>query len=193
MDRVAYALSKREKEVLRLGATGATDQQISERPSVSVPTLRTYWLRIRRKVGGVNRTHAIALAVVGTLAADKSDPQRRVVERARARSVADWAWRPAERQVILGDVSKLLFGVEAEDGTVSLDRMVAAVWAPDRPRMERFLAQSTEFGPLTPLDVRVGCPGGEARTVRTVNLSTHRSRQDGVTVLLASAVGRTVP
>ena len=183
-------LSRREREVLRLGATGATDQEISDRLSISVPTLRTYWLRIREKIGAVNRTHAIALAVAGPLAADEGDPQRRLLEKARSESVAEWAWRPGDRHIVLDDASKTLFGIAAQGQTVPLGQMLASVWTPDRPRFDRFLAQSAELSPMTPIDLRVGSPGEGGQVVRTVNLSTHRSRQDGVTVLLASAVSR---
>lgn len=181
--------SKREREVLKLGAQGATDQEISDQLSISVPTLRTYWLRIREKIGGVNRTHAIALAVAGPLAADAAaDPHRRLLERARSQSIAEWAWRPERREVVLDDATKTLFGIASEESALPVERVLGSVWTPDRPRLERFLAQTPELCPMTPLDLRVGPAGDYRQTIRTVNLSANRSRQDGVVVLLASTL-----
>ncbi len=186
-----HAFSRREREVLRLGAQGATDQDISERLAIAVPTLRTYWLRIREKLGAVNRTHAIALAVAGPLSTeDGTDPHRRLLQEARAQSVAHWAWRPADRKVLLEGPTMDLFSLSSGESALSLDRFLDAVWTPDRPRLERFLTQSADLTPMTPIEHRIGASGDYRQTVRTVNLSTHRSRQDGVTVLLASAPGR---
>ncbi len=186
------AFSRREREVLRLGAQGATDQEISETLAIAVPTLRTYWLRIREKLGAVNRTHAIALAVASSLGEPAEDPQKRLIQEARAKSVAQWAWRPADRRVLLEDPARDLFGIAAEESAVTLDRLLDAVWTPDRARLERFLVQSVELGPMTPIEHRMGVAGDYRQIVRTVNLSTHRSRQTGVTVLLASAPSRTL-
>lgn len=178
-------LSKREVEVLRLGALGATDGEISDRLSISVPTLRTYWLRIRNKIGGINRTHAIALAVAGPLAEDH-DPERHLLTKAREESLAEWVWRPAKRQVVLDDRAKTFFGLVSEEDTLPLDHLLEVVWTPDRSRFERFLAQSTEVGPLTPIDVRIGASGDFRRSVRTANLLTHRTKSTGTNVLFVS-------
>ena len=143
-------------EVLRLGSQGATDQEISDRLAIAVPTLRTYWLRVREKLGAVNRTHAIALAVGMLMAEEEADPHRRLLNKARSESAAQWAWRPSERQVLLDDGARSLFGVASDRAALPVDRMLTAVWAPDRPRFERFLAQSVELGPMTPVEFRVG-------------------------------------
>jgi DNA-binding CsgD family transcriptional regulator len=185
------SLSKRECEVLELGARGATDQEISQHLAISVPTLRTYWLRIREKTGGLNRTHAIAIGIAQSLGTAESDPERKLLERARAESAAQWAWRPSDRNVILDGPAKTLFGIAADDTAIPLDRLLGCVWPPDRVRVQRFLLQSSELDPMTPIEYRIGSPGDYRHVVRTVNLSTHRFKKDGVTVLLASAVSRT--
>jgi len=186
------SLSKRECEVLTLGASGASDQEISHQLAVSVPTLRTYWLRIRDKLGAVNRTHAIALAVSQLQAQNlDADPQKKLLERVRSESAPQWAYQPAQRTVILDSAAKSLFGIATDDHTISLDRMLESVWLPDRKRIERFLLQSSELAPMTPVECRVGTTGIFCHLVRTVNLSVHRFRKSGVTVLMASAVSRT--
>ena len=186
----AATLSKREREVLRLGASGATDQEISDHLSISVPTLRTYWLRIREKVGAVNRTHAIALVVASAF--EESDPRQRILIEARSTGPADWLWRPAERQIWTEAPARSLFGLSHDESAITLDRMLSTVWSADQSRFERYIAQSTELCPMTPFELRLSSPDGPGRIVRTVNLTTHRSRQEGVTVLLASAVTRAI-
>ncbi len=65
IDRDGLAtLSSREQQVLGLAAEGFLDKQISSELGVSINTLRTYWTRIRSKVGEVPRS-ALAVAYTG--------------------------------------------------------------------------------------------------------------------------------
>jgi DNA-binding CsgD family transcriptional regulator len=57
------ALSDRERQVIGLAALGYADKQISEELGVSVHTLRTYWDRIRNKLGGLSRPALVAAYV----------------------------------------------------------------------------------------------------------------------------------
>lgn len=56
-------LSEREREILNLASTGFIDKEIANRLNISLTTVRTYWDRLRVKLGASNRTHAIALAM----------------------------------------------------------------------------------------------------------------------------------
>lgn len=56
-------LSDRERQIVKLGARGLTDKEIAERLAVSITTVRTYWVRLRRKLNASNRAQAIALAL----------------------------------------------------------------------------------------------------------------------------------
>jgi DNA-binding CsgD family transcriptional regulator len=56
-------LSPREEQVLALASTGLLDKQIAVQMNVSLNTLRTYWTRIRAKVGEVPRS-ALAVSYV---------------------------------------------------------------------------------------------------------------------------------
>lgn len=49
-------LSKREREILELAAQGKLDKEIGNELGVSINTLRTYWNRIRAKVGDLSRS-----------------------------------------------------------------------------------------------------------------------------------------
>lgn len=56
-------LSEREKEVLFLAAEGLTDKEISARLEIRTKTVRTYWDRIRAKLGAASRTQALSVAL----------------------------------------------------------------------------------------------------------------------------------
>lgn len=63
------ALSERERQVIGLAAVGYVDKQISEELGVSIHTLRTYWDRIRTKLGGMSRPALVAAYVSEQIAA----------------------------------------------------------------------------------------------------------------------------
>lgn len=56
-------LSTRETEILRLACSGCTDKQIAAEIGISPATVKSYWIRIRQKIGGSNRTEAVARAI----------------------------------------------------------------------------------------------------------------------------------
>jgi PAS domain S-box-containing protein len=56
-------LSPREQEIITYAAAGEIDKEIADRLGVSVASVRTYWERLRTKLGAANRTHAIALGM----------------------------------------------------------------------------------------------------------------------------------
>lgn len=56
-------LSAREEQVLALAATGLIDKQIAVKLGVTLSTLRTYWTRIRAKVGEGSRSALVAVYV----------------------------------------------------------------------------------------------------------------------------------
>jgi DNA-binding CsgD family transcriptional regulator len=51
-------ISKRELQVARLAASGMTDKEIAREFGVTVPTVRTYWQRLRAKTNSRSRTQA---------------------------------------------------------------------------------------------------------------------------------------
>lgn len=58
-----FKLSRREEQILLLSMSGLNDKEIALRMNLSTDTVRTYWKRIRSKVGGSNRSEIIALMV----------------------------------------------------------------------------------------------------------------------------------
>ncbi len=59
----AGPLSRREREVLSLVATGAGLQQIADELTISPATVRTHITNAHRKLGTRNRAHAVATAI----------------------------------------------------------------------------------------------------------------------------------
>jgi PAS domain S-box-containing protein len=61
-------LSGQEEQVLLQSMSGLSDKEIALRLKVSIDTVRTYWKRIRQKVGGQTRPEIIALLLRSDLA-----------------------------------------------------------------------------------------------------------------------------
>lgn len=56
-------LSERENQVLLLVAAGYENKQVARQLGISRLTVRNYMLSICRKLGAVNRTHAVVVAI----------------------------------------------------------------------------------------------------------------------------------
>ncbi len=62
-DLGSTTLSEREKEVLFLAGDGMTDKEIARKLSIGPKTVRTYWDRMRAKLGAASRTEVLAKAL----------------------------------------------------------------------------------------------------------------------------------
>jgi PAS domain S-box-containing protein len=56
-------LSEREQQLITLATQGMTDVAIANRLGISEPTVKSYWGRIRSKMGPCNRTELVAHAL----------------------------------------------------------------------------------------------------------------------------------
>jgi DNA-binding CsgD family transcriptional regulator len=54
-------LSPREQQTILLAGQGLTDREIASVLCVSHSTVRTYFERIKQKIGALSKTHAVAL------------------------------------------------------------------------------------------------------------------------------------
>lgn len=181
--RSATELSNREREIVARAARGATDKEIADDLDLTVATLRTYWMRVRDKLGAVNRTHAIALSSIDQ-PAPEADLRSRLIETLSRERIASWIFQGRPRHVLLDTHAERLFDLPACGRALPVERLLAHVWTPDRARFERFLGQAFDLRPMTPIELRVGTPGDYRHLIRTVNLA-HQASPD-TTVLLAS-------
>lgn len=184
---IGKPLSTREHQIVALGAQGATDKEIACHLGLSIPTLRTYWMRIRNKVGATSRTHAIAL--VRTEAPVARDPRSLMIENLTRDKVATWVWNARRREVLLDEAARNQFSLAENDETIPLDRLLAHIWAPDRARFERFLRQAADLRPMTPIELRTGVPGHYSNQLRAVNLACG-SLSDPSLVLASTTIHR---
>lgn len=56
-------LSEREQQLITLASEGLTDTAIAHRLGISEPTVKSYWQRVRSKLGPYNRTELVAHAL----------------------------------------------------------------------------------------------------------------------------------
>ncbi len=73
---VEVGLSEREKEVLFLAGEGLTDKEIALRLDIGQKTVRTYWDRMRAKLGAASRTEVLAKALHTAIDAVGESEQR---------------------------------------------------------------------------------------------------------------------
>ncbi|HWD40686.1 MAG TPA: LuxR C-terminal-related transcriptional regulator [Fimbriimonas sp.] len=140
-------LSPRETQVLSLAAAGLMDKQIGPHLGVSANTLRTYWTRIRSKMGEASRS-ALAVAYVESL--EKPEPS------------PDW-----ELDLETGAVRKLSIRplIEGPVGMeLSLDQALARVHPEDRPQLRTALdGVKTASDSSFMVSIRVVMPDGNIR------------------------------
>lgn len=99
------SLSEREREVLQLAASGFLDKQIGVELGVSLNTLRTYWTRIRSKLGDSPRA-ALAVAYVSSKVPDSSDDQSHLTQH------EGWIWDIKNNTLLASDSINDLHGLD---------------------------------------------------------------------------------
>lgn len=68
------ALSKRELDIVQLAANGLSDKEIAHGLGINMCTVRTYWERLRKRLGTTNRTQSVAVAIsMGWIDVDLTD------------------------------------------------------------------------------------------------------------------------
>ncbi|MBS1714580.1 MAG: PAS domain S-box protein [Armatimonadetes bacterium] len=70
------ALSVRERQLLKCAAAGLTDSAIAVRLGISEATVKTYWRRIRAKLGRNSRTELVATVLKQEIAHTNGDRSR---------------------------------------------------------------------------------------------------------------------
>lgn len=121
-------LSTREREVLALASGGYLDKQIAAVLGITANTLRTYWTRIRSKLGEASRSALVALYV----SEQKPDGLRPI-------EGASWHVDVA-RNVLVFYGDRALF----PRGEIPLDEAIARYHPDDRDRVRGLLRATIE-------------------------------------------------
>jgi DNA-binding CsgD family transcriptional regulator len=124
-------LSAREEQVLALAASGLLDKQIAVELKVTLNTLRTYWSRIRSKVGETSRS-ALAAAYV----------ERRASLAPKVEDAAITWFVDMDRRVLCSTGSQDIF----PEGEIDFDEAVARYHPDDAPRVEGTFRTAQESG-----------------------------------------------
>ncbi|KOU50545.1 hypothetical protein ADK55_18555 [Streptomyces sp. WM4235] len=67
-----------ERQLFLLAANGATDQEIADRTGVSLGKVTWAWRRLKRELGGRDRTHTVILAIRSRRISLADVPDRKV-------------------------------------------------------------------------------------------------------------------
>jgi DNA-binding CsgD family transcriptional regulator len=113
-------LSEREQQLLTLAAAGHLDKQIGQELGISINTLRTYWNRIRHKMGDHSRSALVAAWTAQHRHDKRQAPPLSSVEPWESDDLADSTW---EQDLVNG----LLMGSNASNKLLGLE---AGVWHP---------------------------------------------------------------
>lgn len=168
-----HTLSKREEAVLELAARGYLDKEISSQIGVSLNTLRSYWRRIRTKLGEGTRlalcsAYLEAESLRGVPLAGEDPASFEIDPQA-------WTVRYFERYI--SDMLGLRTGE-----LVDYDRVLAQVHPDDAPRARAVIAFSKEHY-MPSFAFRVRLAGKRGVVVTTAFVEVVRDRE-GKTLLL---------
>jgi DNA-binding CsgD family transcriptional regulator len=89
-------LSRQEEQVLILSISGLADKEVAKELGIALETVRTYWQRIRRKVGGQTRAELVARLVSETAQKEideKASENERLVSEIARRKTAEQRFR----------------------------------------------------------------------------------------------------
>ena len=183
-------LTDRELQIVRLAARGMTDKEICSELNLSLATVRTHWVRLRRKMKVSNRSQAVAVVQSGP-ASGASDEAGAAISAMMRDIVGFWTWHPGSKHMLLDETSKRLFRVEGVQ-RAGLKEVLDSVWPPDRGRVEIFLLQAPRSRSMSVIEFRVGPEKSYGDVVRTVNLSAGTLKEFGPSTLMATRLERSL-
>ncbi len=166
-------LSSREREVLALAAGGYLDKQIAAALGITPNTLRTYWTRIRGKLGEASRGALVALYATKEASASALNP------------IDGASWHiDVAREVLVFYGDRGLF----PRGEIPLEDALARYFEPDRDKVRELLraVMERDMPPFT-FAARVDTPHG----VQTASAYVESVRDGSGRIV--RIVGRHVP
>lgn len=190
---MALRLTAREQEILDMAASGLTDKEICQQLCLALPTVRTHWVRMRRKLGVVNRSQAVAVGHRSTWASTPKTLVQRAVEEVQKDQLAFCVWQPSSHTALVDATTRALFGIEEGEEQVPAAKLLEYVWPLDRPRVSQYLLQCAHAKPMTPIEFRVHPGRSFGNVVRIVKLASTSCQEFGRSVLLAATVEPSLP
>lgn len=102
-------LTRREREVIQLAATGCGDKQIAIALNVSRSTINTHWVRIRMKLGARNRAEVVSRLLLSQLRGAQ-------VEQVRTQGSADQTGAGSPAKIFAGHTGTIFYTYEWPTG-----------------------------------------------------------------------------
>lgn len=162
-DLGSTTLSEREKEVLFLAGDGLTDKEIARKLNIGPKTVRTYWDRMRAKLGAASRTEVLAKAL-------QSAHDQLAASEQRIRMFVEHM--PVLFNALDEDMNIMLANEECERLTgytseeILHQPLLTEAHIPDPEERNRVLAEFAERqGDYRDLETDIVCKDGETRTI----------------------------
>lgn len=162
-DLGSTTLSEREKEVLFLAGDGLTDKEIALRLSIGPKTVRTYWDRMRAKLGAASRTEVLAKALQA--AHDQLSASEQRIRMFVESMPVVFSALDAEMNVILAnDECERLTGYQSEE--ILNEPLINEKQIPNPEERNRVLQQFAEKqGDYRDLETEILCKDGTHRVI----------------------------
>lgn len=162
-DLGSTALSEREKEVLFLAGDGLTDKEIARKLNIGPKTVRTYWDRMRAKLGAASRTEVLAKALQSAhdqLAAS----EQRIRLFVQHMPVIFNALDDEMNIMLANDECERLTGYSSQE--ILHQPLLTEAHIPDPEERNRVLRQFVERqGDYTDLETDLVCKDGSQKTI----------------------------
>jgi len=162
-DLGSTTLSEREKEVLFLAGEGKTDKEIAKELNIGPKTVRTYWDRMRAKLGAASRTEVLAKALQS--AHDQlSASEQRIRMFVQSMPVIFNALDENMNVILANDECERVTGFQSEE--IIGQPFVSEQHIPDKDRRASVLREfSEQKGDYLNLETEIECKDGSTRVI----------------------------
>lgn len=162
-DLGSTTLSEREKEVLFLAGDGLTDKEIARNLNIGPKTVRTYWDRMRAKLGAASRTEVLAKALQS--AHDQlSASEQRIRMFVQHMPIVFNALDEEMNVILANEECERLTGYTSEE--IINQPLLTESHIPDSELRNKVLSQFAEQeGDYRDLETEIVCKDGSKRTI----------------------------
>lgn len=159
---VQVGLSEREREVLALAGEGLTDKEIALRLDIGQKTVRTYWDRMRSKLGAASRTEVLAKAVQTAMDA-VTESEQRLRKFVENMPVLFNAFDEEQNVILVNEECERVTGYSAEQ---FYDGSTHELTMPDDDYRAQVLGRFLELrGAYRDQEITINCADGSKRVI----------------------------